>query len=66
MSVKFTGENPDYLGDGLYASFDGYQVWLETSDGVSITNSVALEPSVAAALDNYRRRLGILLDDKVE
>jgi hypothetical protein len=41
-----------YLGDGLYASFDGYQITLraprENGD-----HYVALEPSVYAALVKY-------------
>ena len=35
-----------YLGDGLYAEFDGWQVWLFTHDGYERTNQVALEPDV--------------------
>jgi hypothetical protein len=38
-----------YLGDGLYARFDGHQVWLETMEG----NSVALEPEVVKAFSAY-------------
>ena len=26
-------ENQQYLGDGAYAGFDGYQVWVLTYDG---------------------------------
>lgn len=45
-----------YLGDGLYASFDGYQVILRTSrEGGD--HWVALEPSVYAALVDFHRRL---------
>ena len=46
-----------YLGDAVYATFDGYHIWLRTSNGVSFTNEVALEPSVLDALDVYRQRL---------
>ena len=42
-----------YLGDGVYASFDGYHIWLKTQEGMSI----ALEPPVKAALDGYERDL---------
>lgn len=42
-----------YLGDGVYASFDGYQIWLRTLEG----NSIALEPSVYHALIDYAERL---------
>jgi hypothetical protein len=42
-----------YLGDGLLASFDGYQFWLRASDGIRITNEVALEPSVLDAFQDF-------------
>lgn len=44
-----------YLGDAVYASFDGYQVWLRTADGND--NRIALEPSVLYALQAYVDRL---------
>ena len=46
-----------YLGDGLYASFDGYHIWLKASNGVNVTNEVALEPAVFDALIAYEKRL---------
>lgn len=42
-------DDRDYLGDGVYASFDGYQIWLSTLEGYSI----ALEPTVMNSLVNY-------------
>lgn len=45
-------EKRAYLGDGVYASFDGYQIWLTTErDGREI--AIALEPSVMNALIGY-------------
>lgn len=45
-----------YLGDGLYASFDGFQIWLraprEEGDHV-----VALEPQVFYALVRYQKKI---------
>lgn len=45
-----------YLGDGLYASFDGFAIWLraprERGDHV-----VALEPEVYRALTEFVERL---------
>ena len=43
-----------YLGDGVYASFDGYQVWLHVG---SHTNRpvVALDEEVLKALVQYDR-----------
>lgn len=46
---------PEYLGDGVYASFDGYMVGLTTGShdaGVQ----VYLEPSVFEALTRYAER----------
>ena len=40
-----------YLGDGVYAHHDGYQVWLIALGG----NHIALEPGVMQALENYYR-----------
>jgi hypothetical protein len=39
-----------YLGDGLYADFDGNMVILTAEDGTKITNVGYLEPAVLAAL----------------
>lgn len=36
-----------YLGDGAFAEFDGYQICLSTEDGTRTTNAVYLEPRVA-------------------
>jgi hypothetical protein len=39
-----------YLGDGAYAAFDGYSLWVTTSDGLRDTNRICLEPAVFEAL----------------
>ena len=44
-----------YLGDGLYADFDGYQVELYAHNGISKTNSVFLDGTVLAAFQQYIR-----------
>ena len=46
-----------YLGDGLYAEFDGWQVWLFTHDGYQRTNAVALEPGVLTKFLAYLEAL---------
>ena len=43
-------DHETYLGDGVYYSFDGYQHWLQASDGVSIQHAIALEPEVLQRL----------------
>lgn len=45
-----------YIGDGVYASFDGYQVWLRTERYGGI-HAIALEPEVLSVLDEYVTRI---------
>lgn len=45
-----------YIGDGVYASFDGYQVWLRTERYGGI-HAVALEPECIQALDEYVKHI---------
>lgn len=47
-----------YLGDGVYAKHDGYQIWLWTSDGVHSSSGIALEPNVIMALCSFVRKCG--------
>lgn len=44
-------EDVIYLGDGVYASFDGYQIWLDTR-GQYPVNRIALD---AQTLEAFRR-----------
>lgn len=48
-------EKEIYLGDAVYASFDGFNIWLRTSDGNN--NRIALEPEVFAALLEYAQAI---------
>lgn len=43
----------EYLGDSVYATHDGCQIWLRTFNGISVSNSIALEPEVVAELESY-------------
>jgi hypothetical protein len=47
----------EYLGDGLYADFDGWQIELFASNGISKTNRVFLEPVVLRNFLAYAERL---------
>ena len=40
-----------YLGDGVYASFDGYQIWLAVNHHTN--KQIAIEPNVMHALLRY-------------
>lgn len=44
-----------YLGDGVYAKFDGYMIWIWTSDGVHESEKIAIEPFVFKALIEFAR-----------
>lgn len=46
-----------YLGDGLYAEYDGWQIKLYASNGVEATNTVYLEPQALRAFEAYVARL---------
>lgn len=41
-------EQDTYLGDGVYASYDGYAIWLAVNHHEN--KQVALEPAVMVAL----------------
>jgi hypothetical protein len=60
MIVAEKGPFEEYLGDGLYADFDGYQIILGANDracGVNCTDRVALNPYVVQAFTNYVKLL---------
>lgn len=44
---------PRYIGDGVYASFDGYHIWLAVNDHRN--RVVALEPQVMEALKQFEK-----------
>ena len=46
-----------YIGDGVYAEFDGYGIWLKTSGYDVPTNKIYLEPAVWDALLQFVERL---------
>lgn len=47
--------NKKYLGDAVYANYDGYHVVLTTEDGSESkpTNTIFLDPRVVVALRDY-------------
>ena len=46
-----------YIGDAVYANFDGYHIVLTTSDGIRDTNTIALEPGVMNSLIKFKNDL---------
>lgn len=49
-----------YLGDGAFARFDGFAVWITTEDGVSVQNEVCLEPLGVQQLIAFCREHGVI------
>jgi len=47
------GEAKTYLGDGVYAAFDGFAITLTTENGIETTNEIFLEPEVFANLERW-------------
>lgn len=47
---------PTYLGDVVYARFDGYHVWLWTDHGFGPECQIAIEPDVWDRLVRYRAK----------
>jgi hypothetical protein len=53
MGEIIMANEPTYLGDGVYATFDGYQVKLFLHNGVHEYNPIYLEPAVIKAFERY-------------
>ena len=52
-----TSSTKAYLGDGAYIDVDGYGgLLLTTEDGISVQNSISLEPSAITAFLTYLKR----------
>jgi len=49
----YDAEMKDYLGDGLYVEFDGWQFRLYASDGVRVTNEVFLDELVVRSFFEF-------------
>lgn len=46
-----------YLGDAVYAEYDGFHIVLTTENGYETTNRICLDPSVLSTLDLYRNKI---------
>lgn len=59
MTIDISSKKPApeslYLGDGVYASFDGYQIWLAANDHRN--KVIALEPAVMESLIEYSKKV---------
>ena len=57
--ITFRGEElpASYLGDGVYAIFDGMGIWLHANDHKNPTDKVYLEPSVLESLNRFAKEV---------
>ncbi len=55
----------DYIGDGVYVTFDGYHIWLDLR-GQDSTTRIALEPAVLDALNRFRDRINAMTSEQLE
>ncbi|TET82597.1 hypothetical protein E3J38_01905 [candidate division TA06 bacterium] len=57
--IDFEGKKmpANYLGDGVYAIFDGYGVWLHTNHHEHPTDRVYLEPQVLEGLVAFNKEV---------
>ena len=46
----------DYVGDGVYALFDGFGIWLHANDHEHPTDRIYLEPQVLELLNRFADR----------
>jgi hypothetical protein len=51
-------QDQTYLGDGVYASHDGYQIWLAVNHHENVV--VALDANVVQCLIRYATKLGMI------
>lgn len=59
MYDKIDGKPTTYLGDGVYAIYDGYGIWLHANDHriEHATDKVYLEPSVLFDLNRFAKEV---------
>lgn len=46
-------ENQEYLGDGVYAEWDGYGVWIYTSNGIENSDRIYIEQETLQSLNAF-------------
>lgn len=60
------GHFKKYIGDSVYANWDGYTIWLTTENGGAPSNAIGLEPEIFQQVVNYRELLSAELKELME
>ncbi|MHB9044379.1 MAG: hypothetical protein ACYC35_00415 [Pirellulales bacterium] len=55
---------PVYLGDSVYADFDGFHIVLSTNNGEGPSNTIYMEPAVMDELWRYQERIAKAIQGK--
>lgn len=55
-----------YIGDGVYIDYNGYDIVLTTEDGITATNTIVLEPEVIYHLSQYLEQVKAFVKDYVQ
>lgn len=53
-----------YLGDGVYAEFDGFAVRLTAENGLEATDTIVIEPDVWDALEQFQADVTLALRER--
>lgn len=57
-AVDREGRVRRYLGDGVYAVWDGFGIWLTAENGLAATDAIYLEPAVYTELLRFMKDAG--------
>ena len=57
MSQGALNNDKDYLGDGVYINHDNFHTILTTEDGMSVQNTIYLEPGMSKKIMGYEARM---------
>lgn len=53
----YNGQPIEYIGDGVYAIFDGFGIWLHANDHKNPTDKIYLELSVLKSLNLFSEKI---------
>jgi len=55
--INMNNIRKEYLGDGAYIQYDGWNFILTTENGIQTTNEIVLNPEVAKSLLDYINKI---------
>ncbi len=64
MVMNNDKEFKSYLGDSVYARFDGYHIILYLDNGYGPHREIALDPNVISNFNEYVKRLTDIIEGK--